>query len=75
MKSGEERERIASEEDVIAFEMEGIGPWEYGPCLIIKGICDYADCHKSKVWQNCAAATAAACTKALLKQWEGPSSL
>ncbi|CAG9991341.1 unnamed protein product [Clonostachys byssicola] len=75
MKSGEERERIAREEDIIAFEMEGVGPWEYGPCLIIKGICDYADCHKSKVWQNYAAAAAAACTKALLEQWDAPCSL
>ncbi|CAH0015850.1 unnamed protein product [Clonostachys rhizophaga] len=75
MKSGEERERIARDEEIIAFEMEGIGPWEYGPCLIIKGICDYADSHKSKIWQNYAAATAAACTKALLEQWDAPSSL
>jgi hypothetical protein len=30
------------------------------------GICDYADSHKNKGWQNYAAATAAACAKGLL---------
>ena len=35
------------------------------PCLVIRGICDYADSHKSKQWQGYAAATAAAYTKGL----------
>jgi nucleoside phosphorylase len=33
------------------------------PCLVIRGICDYADSHKNKRWQLCAAAMAAASTK------------
>ncbi|SCV39880.1 related to ankyrin 3 [Fusarium fujikuroi] len=69
MKSGEDRDRIASKEDVIAFEMEGAGVWDSFPCIIIKGGCDYADSHKSKVWQRYAAATAAACAKAFLSFW------
>ncbi|KAG5791915.1 hypothetical protein H9Q69_009056 [Fusarium xylarioides] len=69
MKSGEDRDRIASTEDVIAFEMEGVGVWDSFPCIIIKGGCDYADSHKSKVWQRYAAATAAACAKAFLGFW------
>ncbi|CAH0032601.1 unnamed protein product [Clonostachys rhizophaga] len=69
MKAAEERDRIALEEKVIAFEMEGAGLWDHGPCMIIKSICDYADCHKSKKWQSYAAATAAACTKGILEQW------
>ncbi|KAF5572479.1 kinesin light chain [Fusarium pseudoanthophilum] len=69
MKSAEDRDRIASTEDVIAFEMEGAGVWDSFPCIIIKGGCDYADSHKSKVWQRYAAATAAACAKALLGFW------
>lgn len=71
MKSGEEREIIAKEEGVIAFEMEGAGVWEGFPgrCLIVKGVCDYADSHKNKRWQTYAAASAAACTKALLESW------
>ncbi|KAG7402728.1 Nephrocystin-3 [Fusarium oxysporum f. sp. rapae] len=69
MKSGEDRDRIAAAEGVIAFEMEGAGVWDSFPCIIIKGACDYADSHKSKVWQRYAAATAAACAKAFLSFW------
>jgi nucleoside phosphorylase len=36
------------------------------PCLVIRGICDYADSHKNKEWQGCAAATASAFAKYLL---------
>lgn len=36
------------------------------PCLVIRGICDYADSHKNKMWQPYAAATAAAYAKELL---------
>lgn len=70
MKSGGERDRLARNETIIAFEMEGAGVWEHFPCLVIKGICNYADCHKSKKWQHYAAATAAACVKAVLGQWD-----
>ncbi|EWY82939.1 hypothetical protein FOYG_15017 [Fusarium oxysporum NRRL 32931] len=69
MQSSEDRDRLASTEDVIAFEMEGAGVWDSFPCIIIKGGCDYADSHKSKVWQRYAAATAAACAKAFLDFW------
>jgi nucleoside phosphorylase len=69
MKSGEERDRIASKEKVIAFEMEGAGVWDTFPCVVIKGVCDYSDSHKNKKWQGYAAATAAACMKAFLKEW------
>ena len=69
MKSGEERDRIALKENVIAFEMEGAGVWDKFPCVIIKAVCDYADSHKNKKWQSYAAATAAACMKAFLKEW------
>lgn len=36
------------------------------PCLVIRGICDYADSHKTKIWQPYAALTAAAYAKELL---------
>ncbi|EGO59866.1 hypothetical protein NEUTE1DRAFT_109326 [Neurospora tetrasperma FGSC 2508] len=36
------------------------------PCLVIRGICDYADSHKNKRWQRHAAAVAAAYAKELL---------
>jgi len=72
MKTGEDRDRIAKEEQVIAFEMEGAGVWDTFPCVVIKGVCDYADSHKNKNWQRYAAATAAACTKAFLHYWVSP---
>ncbi|KAF5628954.1 kinesin [Fusarium sp. NRRL 52700] len=70
MKSGEERDKVSKEEGIIAFEMEASGIWENFPCIIIKGICDYADCHKNKIWQDYAAATAAAYMKAVLDEWD-----
>ncbi|KAF5631917.1 ankyrin protein [Fusarium sp. NRRL 25303] len=69
MKSGEDRDRIASAESVIAFKIEGAGVWDSFPCIVIKGGCDYADSHKSKIWQRYAAATAAAAAKAFLSFW------
>lgn len=71
MKSGEHRDQLAEKEGVIGFEMEGAGVWDTLPCVIIKGVCDYADNHKNKAWQNYAAATAASCAKCILAYWEG----
>ncbi|KAJ0418495.1 hypothetical protein BJY00DRAFT_287578, partial [Aspergillus carlsbadensis] len=69
MKSGTHRDDIARRDGIIAFEMEGAGVYAYFPSLVIKGVCDYADSHKNKKWQDYAAASAAACTKAFLKRW------
>jgi nucleoside phosphorylase len=69
MRSGEHRDTLAEKERVIGFEMEGAGVWDNLPCVIIKGVCDYADSHKNKMWQDYAAATAASCTKAFLEYW------
>lgn len=66
MKSAVTRDRIASKEGVIAFEMEAAGMWDHVPCLVVKGVCDYADSHKNKMWQHYAAATAASVAKAML---------
>ncbi|KAH6639179.1 kinesin light chain, partial [Boeremia exigua] len=51
---------------VLCFEMEAAGLMNSFPCLIIRGICDYADSHKNKKWQPYAAATAAAYAKEVL---------
>jgi hypothetical protein len=69
MKSGVHRDRIAGKEGVIAFEMEGAGVWDEVPCIVVKGVCDYADSHKHKGWQDFAAATAASAAKAMLEQY------
>lgn len=52
---------------VLCFEMEAAGLMNNFPCLVIRGICDYADAHKNKRWQPYAAATAAAYAKELLR--------
>ncbi|KAM0449188.1 hypothetical protein ACHAO4_007851 [Trichoderma viride] len=67
IKSGEHRDSIAKPKGIIAFEMEGAGIMEEIPCVVIKGVCDYADCHKSKKWQDFAAATAASALRAILE--------
>ncbi|KAF4629930.1 hypothetical protein G7Y89_g8218 [Cudoniella acicularis] len=66
MKHGTTRDKIAKKEGVICFEMEAAGLMDNFPCLVIRGICDYADSHKNKIWQPYAAATAAAVARALL---------
>ncbi|KAL5083046.1 hypothetical protein Trisim1_002242 [Trichoderma cf. simile WF8] len=72
MKSGEDRDEVAGREStgtkgIIAFEMEGAGVWSVLPCIVVKGVCDYADSHKNKIWQDFAAATAAAVTRGILE--------
>lgn len=70
IKSAAHRDQIAKNENVIAFEMEGAGAWDALHCvIIIKGVCDYADSHKNKLWQNYAATTAAACARAFIQYW------
>ncbi|KAJ5667481.1 hypothetical protein N7507_003345 [Penicillium longicatenatum] len=69
MKSGEHRDKLAEKEGIIGLEMEGAGVWDNVPCVIIKGVCDYADSHKNKIWQDYAAAVAASCTKTFLDYW------
>ncbi|KFY34264.1 hypothetical protein V494_06919, partial [Pseudogymnoascus sp. VKM F-4513 (FW-928)] len=66
MKHGTTRDRIAKKEKVICFEMEAAGLMDNFPCLVIRGICDYADSHKNKIWQPYAAATAAAFARVFL---------
>lgn len=69
IKSGQLRDNIAEKHELLAFEMEGAGVWDEIPCIIVKSVCDYADSHKNKKWQDYAPATAAAATKALLERY------
>jgi nucleoside phosphorylase len=66
MKDGITRDQLREELDILCFEMEAAGLMDDFPCLVILGICDYADSHKNKRWQKYAAATAAAYAKELL---------
>ncbi|RSL62669.1 hypothetical protein CEP54_005624 [Fusarium duplospermum] len=67
MKDSITRDEIAQELGIMCFEMEAAGLMGDRPYLPIRGICDYADSHKSKEWQRYAAATAAAYAKELIE--------
>jgi nucleoside phosphorylase len=66
MKDATIRDALVEEEGVLCFEMEAAGLMNHFPCLVIRGICDYADSHKNKQWQGYAAMAAAAYAKELL---------
>lgn len=67
MRDAVQRDRVSQEPGgVLCFEMEAAGLMNNFPCLVIRGICDYADSHKTKNWQPFAAAIAAAYAKHLL---------
>ncbi|KAL9473905.1 hypothetical protein ACSS6W_008285 [Trichoderma asperelloides] len=66
MKDALIRDGLIARKDVLCFEMEAAGLMNHFPCIVIRGICDYSDSHKNKVWQRYAAMTAAAYTKDLL---------
>jgi nucleoside phosphorylase len=67
MKDAAERDRVSAElGGVLCFEMEAAGLMNSFPCLVIRGISDYADTHKNYQWQAHAAGTAAAYGKELL---------
>jgi nucleoside phosphorylase len=66
IKDGITREQLREDLEILCVEMEAAGLMDNFPCLVIRGICDYADSHKNKQWQPYAAATAAAYAKELL---------
>ena len=66
MRDATTRDQLAHQENVICFEMEAAGFMDRLPCLVVRGICDYADSHKNKKWQPYAAVVAAAYAKELL---------
>ena len=68
-KNGISRDHYTQKHKVLAFEMEAAGVWEIFPTIVVKAVCDYADSHKNKIWQQYAAVSAAACCKNLLRKW------
>ncbi|KAK4060353.1 hypothetical protein Trihar35433_10217 [Trichoderma harzianum] len=60
------RDQLAHDHDILCFEMEAAGVINTVDCLVIRGICDYCDAQKNDMWQEYAAATAAAYAKLLL---------
>ncbi|KAE8358693.1 nucleoside phosphorylase domain-containing protein [Aspergillus caelatus] len=68
MKDATLRDAMSREHKVLCFEMEAAGMVNSFPCLVVRGICDYADSHKNDRWQGYSAMAAAAFAKDLLKQ-------
>jgi nucleoside phosphorylase len=67
IKNAAVRDKLSAElGGVLCFEMEAAGLMNSFPCLVVRGICDYADSHKNKRWQAYAAGTAAAYAKEVL---------
>lgn len=66
IKEPKVRDYLAERYHVICFEMEASGMMNDFPYLVIKGVSDYADSHKTMEWQQYASLTAAAYGKELL---------
>ncbi|KAK5177844.1 hypothetical protein LTR44_009609 [Exophiala sp. CCFEE 6388] len=63
IKDAATRNALSNEYGALCVEMEAAGLMNNFPCLVIRGICDYADSHKNDTWHRYAAATAAAFAK------------
>ncbi|NEO18363.1 MULTISPECIES: hypothetical protein [unclassified Moorena] len=71
LKNPQKRDMLRKQFGVKAIEMEGSGvadaTWNHGiGYIVVRGICDYCDSHKSDTWQQYAAVTAAAYVRTLL---------
>ncbi|KAK2592180.1 hypothetical protein QQS21_010122 [Conoideocrella luteorostrata] len=75
MKDAQIRDRVGAKHNVLCFEMEAAGAMNVVPCLVIRGICDYADSHKNDLWQEYASATAASYAKLLLSNTRNRSDM
>ncbi|KAM0244798.1 hypothetical protein ACHAP5_005921 [Fusarium lateritium] len=61
------RDRLAGGNKALCFDMQAAGLMNIFPCLVIRGICNYADSHSSKAWRGYAAMVAAAYAKDLIR--------
>ncbi len=69
--AGDRAEVLRRLGNCLCVETEAAGLMNNFPCLVIRGICDYADTHNNDRWQPYAAATAAAYAKELLGVLDG----
>ncbi|KAK5202772.1 hypothetical protein LTR41_011483 [Exophiala xenobiotica] len=67
VKDAAVRDRLRDECNAFCVEMEAAGLMNEFPCLVIRGICDYADLHKNDAWHPYGAMTAAAYAKEFLQ--------
>ncbi|EED12026.1 endonuclease/reverse transcriptase, putative [Talaromyces stipitatus ATCC 10500] len=69
IKDADTRDKLRVQHGVLCCEMEAAGLMNSSfPCLVIRGISDYADSHKNDRWQEYAAATSARYAKDFLSQ-------
>jgi nucleoside phosphorylase/Tfp pilus assembly protein PilF len=69
IKDADIRDKLIIQHGVLCCEMEAAGLMNSSfPCLVIRGISDYADAHKNDVWQDYAAATSAQYAKDFLNR-------
>jgi nucleoside phosphorylase len=66
MKSSRERDALRDMYKIIGLEMEAAGTMNTIHVGNIRGVCDYADVHKTKDWQGYAAAVASAYAREVL---------
>ncbi|KAL2796693.1 purine and uridine phosphorylase [Aspergillus keveii] len=66
------RDHWSKQSNILCFEVGAAGIMNTLPCLVIRGICNYSDSHKNKIFQNYAAAAAAAYAKLLLSTLASP---
>lgn len=66
IKDARTRDQLGLKTGALCCEMEAAGLMMDFPCIVIRGICDYADTHKNKQWQGYAALAAASYAKELL---------
>ncbi|KAM3449120.1 hypothetical protein NHJ6243_010021, partial [Beauveria neobassiana] len=67
-KNLRKRNELRDKYGLIGLEMEAAGTMDQIPVGVIRGVCDYGDGHKNKIWQPYAAAMAAAYARALLEE-------
>ncbi|KAL4972651.1 nucleoside phosphorylase [Aspergillus desertorum] len=71
MKDARKRDEIARKRGILCFELEAAGLVAEFPCVVIRGISNYADSHKNDEWRGYAAMAAAAYGKDLLSSIPG----
>ncbi|KAJ3497372.1 hypothetical protein NLG97_g1956 [Lecanicillium saksenae] len=67
-KNLRKRNELRDKYGLIGLEMEAAGTMDQIPVGVIRGVCDYGDGHKTKLWHPYAAAMAAAYARALLEE-------
>ncbi|KAJ3496400.1 hypothetical protein NLG97_g2685 [Lecanicillium saksenae] len=68
IKNAQKRNELRDKYGIIGLEMEASGTMNRIPVGVIRGVCDYGDRHKNKLWQPYAAAMAASYARALLDE-------